>query len=295
MYAAQAAARATAVNNAFYVPATGGYYDTMQTHIVMPLSCGVVPKMPEEKVMAALERQFLANNSHVDVGLTGNYFLTRLLTGDTLDIDRPSEGYQRNDLMMALTNQTTAPGYGFFLSQGYTTWPEDWAAPKNGYEHEVSRCKAQQTESKGAGAISKMHGCYNAIGLWFVQGVAGITVDAAAPYVLTVRAGVDAGSLTWAKGQRAALGASGGVLSSWSLEGSGFAHNVTVPVGSIAKVMIPVASSINEVTESGKPVASATGVTVLGEGMASVVNRDQFVSFEVGSGEYLFASKWRRK
>ena len=25
--------------------------------------------------------------------------------------------------------------------------------------------------------VSKMHGCYNSIGLWFLQGVAGITVD----------------------------------------------------------------------------------------------------------------------
>jgi len=138
MYAAQAAARAAAVNKAFYVPATGAYYDTLQTHLVMPLSCGVVPKANEKQVMAALEAQFLRNNSHVDVGLTGNYFLTRLLTGDTLDIGRPSERYQRNDLMMALTNQTTAPGYGFFLAQGYTTWPEQWAAPKNGIHVDLS-------------------------------------------------------------------------------------------------------------------------------------------------------------
>ena len=123
--------------------------------------------------MAALEQQFLANKSHIDVGLTGNYFLTRLLTGDTLDIGRPSEGYQRNDLMMALTNQTTAPGYGFFLSQGYTTWPESWDAPKNGYQHELSRCEAAAAAAQAgdehaehSSAISKMHGCYNAIGTY---------------------------------------------------------------------------------------------------------------------------------
>jgi alpha-L-rhamnosidase len=173
MYITQAAARAAAINKAFYVPGTGGYYDTLQTHIVMPLSCGVVPKAQEEKVMAALEQQFLANKSHIDVGLTGNYFLTRLLTGDTLDIGRPSEGYQRNDLMMALTNQTTAPGYGFFLSQGYTTWPESWDAPKNGYQHELSRCEAAAAAAQAgdehaehSSAISKMHGCYNAIGTY---------------------------------------------------------------------------------------------------------------------------------
>jgi len=298
MYSAQADARAAAINKAFYVPTNGGYYDTLQTHLVMPLSCGVVPKDQEEKVMVALEQQFKANKSHIDVGLTGNYFLTRLLTGDTLDIGRPAETYQRNDLMMELTNQTTAPGYGWFLAQGYTTWPESWAAPKNGYEHELSRCKANEGQ-EGSHAISKMHGCYNAIGLWFLQGIAGITVDAAAPseggYALTIRAGIDAGTLTWAKGHRAALGGSGEVLSSWSLDSSsGFTHNVSIPVGSVAKVMIPVAASISEVTESGKPISVATGVVILSGGKLSMVNKQKFISIEVGSGDYLFKSSWQR-
>ena len=133
-----------------------------------------------------------------------------------------------------------------------------------------------------------------------MQGIAGITVDAAAPseggYALTVRAGIDAGTLTWAKGQRAALGSSGEVLSSWSLDSpSGFAHNVSIPVGSIAKVMIPVAGTISEVTESGKPIASAVDVVVLDGGKPTTVNKETFVSVEVGSGTYLFASKWQRR
>ena len=89
---------------------------------------------------------------------------------------------------------------------------------------------------------------------------------------------------------------SGEVLSSWPLDSpSGFAHNVSIPVGSIAKVMIPVAGTISEVTESGKPIASAVDVVVLDGGKPTTVNKETFVSVEVGSGTYLFASKWQRR
>lgn len=56
----------------------------------------------------------------------------------------------RNDLIFTYANQTTFPSYGYFLQLGYTTWPEQWnVVPGN----------------------SLMHGCFNAIGLWFVEGV----------------------------------------------------------------------------------------------------------------------------
>ena len=42
----------------------------------------------------------------------------------------------------------------------HTTWPERW---------DVDACCADR--------VSKMHGCYNAVGMWFVQGLAGIDVD----------------------------------------------------------------------------------------------------------------------
>ena len=79
-------------------------------------------------------------------------------------------------------------------------------------------------------------------------------------------------------------------------------HGKTSPIAARIRSRAPAQTardsgqaSINEVTESGKPVAFAAGVTVLVEGNVFVVNRDPFVSFEVGSGDYPFASKWRRK
>lgn len=114
------------------------------------------------KTLSNLDKQItVVNTGHLDTGLTGTYFMTKYLM---------EAG--RNDLVFTYANQTTFPSYGYFLAQGYTTWPESWQA--------------------GHG-VSKMHGCYNGIGLWFVEGVAGIRVHISDEYPVTIRAGVDAG------------------------------------------------------------------------------------------------------
>ena len=178
----------------------------------------------------------------------------------------------RNDLVFTFANQTTYPGYGHFLQQGYTTWPEQW-----------------NLNSK---SLSKMHGCFNGIGLWFVEGVAGIRVHASEDPPLTIRAGVDAGDITWAAGKRQAL--TGMAKSAWLLEPTGFTHNVTVPANGLAKVMIPSASGgAAELTESGKPLKQGQGaVRVLAEHV--VVHAISYVSLLVQSGDYCFGSAWTR-
>jgi alpha-L-rhamnosidase len=137
-----------------------------------------------------------------------------------------------------------------------------------------------------------MHGCFNGIGLWFIEGVAGVRVHASEDPPITIRAGVDAGDITWAKGHRAAP--CGQVASSWQLGGGlglgGFHHNVTVPGNARAKVAIP-ASSASEITEGGKPLAEAKGVTVVGD---ETVNQVHYVVLTVMSGEYKFSSNWTR-
>jgi hypothetical protein len=47
-----------------------------------------------------------------------------------------------------------------------------------------------------------MHGCYNGIGLWFIEGLAGIAVDASAEPPLSFRAAVEVTGITWASGSR---------------------------------------------------------------------------------------------
>ena len=173
-----------------------------------------------------------------------------------------------NHLKQPKITKSTKPN-NYYLSQGYTTWPEDWV---------------------GKPGVSKMHGCFNGIGLWFIEGVAGVRVHVSENPPITVRAGVDAGDITWAKGRRAAP--YGQVASSWQLGGGsdGFHHNVTVPGNAKAKVAIP-ASSASEITEGGRPLAEAKGVTVVGD---EIVNQVHYVVLTVMSGEYKFSSSWTR-
>lgn len=105
---------------------------------------------------------------------------------------------------------------------------------------------------------------------------------------LTIRAGVDAGDITWAKGHRAAL--HGEAVSSWVIGEDGFDHNVTIPPNAVAKVMIP-AKSVSDVSESGKALSAATGVTEHG---LELVNTISYAVLEVQSGEYRFRSGWKR-
>eukprot|EP00041_Stephanoeca_diplocostata_P025766 m.682414 g.682414 ORF g.682414 m.682414 type:complete len:931 (+) comp22819_c0_seq4:104-2896(+) len=255
-YGADAQKLATDINAAFGNRSSGVYLDTLQSHAVMPLATGVVPSDITEKTLSNLDNQItVVNTGHLDTGLTGTYFMTKYLM---------EAG--RNDLVFTYANQTTFPSYGYFLTQGYTTWPESWQA--------------------GHG-VSKMHGCYNGIGLWFVEGVAGIRVHYSDEFPVTIRAGVDAGDITHATGHRTAL--HGRAQSSWTCTSSGFAHNISIPGNGLAKVLIPSSSGPTGVREGGVPAASAPGVVVLG---TQTINKIPYAAFKVASGAYHFTSNW---
>jgi hypothetical protein len=257
-YEADATRIGAAVMKAYGNASTGVFLDTLQTHAVMPLASGLVPASVANKTWANLAEQITVTNSgHLDTGLTGTYFMTKVLMESG-----------RNDLVFLYANQTTFPSYGYFLQKGYTTWPEQWDV-KSG--------------------DSLMHGCFNGIGLWFVEGVAGIRVHASESPPLTIKAGVDAGDISWASGERKAL--HGTASSAWQLSGSQFRQQITIPPSGVAKVLIPSKSGAAGVTEGGKPVASAVGVKVIG---VEMVNKISYVVLEVASGTFSFVSDWSR-
>jgi alpha-L-rhamnosidase len=120
-YERAAGALAAAIHAAFFVADAAAYLDTRQTHLVMPLVAGVPPPAQRPRVLAALRREIAeAQAAHLDTGLHGTYFLTKLLT-DT------SAGFGGDDaLLSAVARETSPPGYGDLLAKGYTTWPEYW-------------------------------------------------------------------------------------------------------------------------------------------------------------------------
>jgi alpha-L-rhamnosidase len=259
-YRHQATVLASNINKAYFDHATHSYIDNLQTHLLMPLATGVVSKENINSVLVNLEKAIRETNGHLDTGLTGNYFMTKYFTE-----------IGRNDLMMGITNKTTFPSYGYFLKQGYTTWPEQW---------NVDTCCSQ--------GVSKMHGCYNAIGLWFLQGLVGINVDYSNRdgYHIIVRGGVDADvkQLSWAQGERGTP--NGIVLSSWLIRMGTFYHNITIPGNGRAKIYIP-SLNVSNVMENNQKLSS--DIKIIG---METVNKISYAVLGVGAGKYSFSSSW---
>ena len=92
----RAADKLAAAVNARFASSSGVYLDTLQTHSLMPLASGLVPAALENQTRGHLERQIMvADQGHLDTGLTGTYFLFKHL----MEIGR-------NDLLFTIANQT---------------------------------------------------------------------------------------------------------------------------------------------------------------------------------------------
>ena len=109
-------------------------------------------------------------------------------------------------------------------------------------------------------------------------------------YPVSIRAGVDAGDITHASGERTAF--AGLAKSAWNLSAAGFSHAVILPPNGVAaRVLIPSSNGAAGVKEGGGPVETAIGVTVLG---VETINKIEYVSLKVVAGSYAFTSSWTR-
>ena len=86
-------------------------------------------------------------NAHIAVGLVGVPVFTEWVTRE-----------RQSDLMATILRQEDYPGYLNMINHGATTTWESWGSER-----------------------SRVHNCYNGIGTWFYQALAGIRPDAAAP------------------------------------------------------------------------------------------------------------------
>jgi hypothetical protein len=125
---------------------------------------------------------------------------------------------------------------------------------------------------------SRNHFCLGAVGEWFYQSLAGI--NAASPGYKTVLIQPrPVGDLRWVNCSLQTP--YGKVTSNWRLVEQGLQMQVTVPPNTSAEVRIPTFGKPATITEGGRPVAEAEGVTHNG-------SEGGFEVFGVGSGEYHF-------
>ena len=278
-YQAKAQAIAGAINKRFFNPGTNCYLDTRQSHLLMPLLAGAVPPAAAKGVMDNLENAIVvAQKGHLDVGDPGIYYLTKYLTETG-----------RGDLVFSYANQKTYPGYGYFISKGLDTWPEDWQGVEYAAAKEsVNGLETGTGDSQWSPGSSIMHSCYPGIGAWFQEGLGGISLDPAEPgfqHFMLKPAVV--GDVTWVNASVPSV--YGTITSNWSIRSGVFDYSVTVPANCWATVYLPdpgvPGTAVYEGTtclwQGGAACGSVAGVTLKSAANGCPV-------WEVGSGTYHF-------
>lgn len=147
-YAARRQALNQHIHDAYYHSETQTYGTGSPLDMAYPMLVGAVPAELCDAVKARLlERQHTVYKDHIAVGLMGVPVFTQWVTENA-----------EADLMARLLRQTDYPGYLHMILNGATTTWEYWN-----------------------GERSRVHNCYNGVGTWFYQALAGIRPDPLVP------------------------------------------------------------------------------------------------------------------
>jgi len=238
----------TLIHARYFKPEEGFYDSGRQLDQALPLLVGIVPTELRQTVEKSLEEIIMVKNKgHLDTGMLGTLFLFESL-----------REMGRNDLAYTMATRTDFPGWGYLLSQGQTTFGEQWDT-----------------------YWSQIHACYLSPSSWMAKGLGGILLDEAKPafkHIIIKPAMV--GDLTWVKCHYDS--AHGRIVSNWTREGKLVTMNVIIPPNTTATVFVP-AVEADKVTESGHPASKALGVKFLRMEKGAAV-------YAVGSGRYSFQS-----
>ncbi len=140
-----------AIHRHFYHPETHTYANGTPLDMAYALLMDIPP---DSATAAAVKAQLIKDihgkyRDHVAFGLMGTPIFTEWCIRE-----------QQSDLMATLLRQPDYPGYLYMINQGASTTWESWGCGMPGKEDR-----------------SRVHNCYNGIGTWFYQAVAGIRPD----------------------------------------------------------------------------------------------------------------------
>jgi len=143
IYSERLAALRKNVHKHFFNADTKTYIDGRQLSMAFPLYTHVTPEHERDAVLARFVEEITKNKPYLDTGSPGLPILLKFIVEDV----------ERADLLYQCLARTEYPGYGFFLTNGETAWPEYW---------------------KIVGIASRIHTCYTSIAGYFIRGVGGI-------------------------------------------------------------------------------------------------------------------------
>ncbi|MDD3040601.1 alpha-L-rhamnosidase N-terminal domain-containing protein [Bacteroides sp.] len=209
-----------------------------------------VPEESYKDVVATLRQEIVEKyKNHLNTGIFGTQFFFETLSSNGL-----------NDLAYEVMNQSDFPSYGYWIAQGATTTWEQW----NGQD-------------------SRNHPMFGGGLTWFYRTLAGVNTDESNPGYrhLIIKPALPQ---KLSEVYYSNMTPFGKLVSEVRRNPTSLELNISIPVGSVATVYIPVNDSDSIITENGKPIASAAYVEMLGIG-------DGYCKVKVGQGNYRFLVK----
>lgn len=244
-FSTQADATRTAFNRRWLKD--GSYGNGQQAELAMPLYYGLVPEEQRSRVAAALAKRVEADGYTIKTGEIG---LKPLL------MSLADNGY--NDVVFAMSQQTTCPSYGYWVKQGYTTTPEYW----------------------NVGAFSQNHCMMDHIEEWLYSELGGIHNMGTAFDTLLLKPYIPSALTHFRATARSPYG---DIVSQWRRTTDGYAYEFCVPANSTATIVVPVPTG-QRLTEDGHEVEAGKN------GVKSVSYGDSTATLRVGSGHYLLTT-----
>ncbi len=192
----------TRIHETFFDATKNSYASGSQIDLIYPMLVNATPSSLVNAVEKTLHQSTAEQHKgHIATGLVGIAILTQWATQN-----------QETEFLYQMLKKRSYPGYLYMIDNGATLTWEEWD-----------------------GERSQLHNCYNAIGSWFIQALAGINPDEANPgYThIHIRPQMVDG-ITWVK---ASKDTPYGLLEvNWERKGKDLVMEVNVPVGSTATI-----------------------------------------------------------
>lgn len=244
-YSALAEKTRQAFYKRFYNETTGSYGKAGGN--IFALRMGV-PANQYQRVVEALKKDLAENKGHLDTGIFGTQFFFEVLTENGL-----------HDLAFEAMNKRDEPSYGHWLELGSTTTREQWSE-EGSHNHPMF----------GGGLV------------WYYRKLAGMSMDPDAPgYKHIIFKPQPVGDINFVKYFNSTVNGEAGIF--WKKDADQFFMQITVPVGSMASVYIPVKKG-QRVEENGKSASSSKYIKFLKE-------EGDYRIYTVVSGNYNFLVK----
>lgn len=251
-----------------YTDASGNLTQQSQTACLLALKLDLLPnRAATERTLKTLTDKIEANGNKLSTGFVGTAILNQTLSS-----------YGATSVAYNLLMQRDNPSWLYSIDQGATTIWERWDS---------------YTREKGFNTVvmnSFNHYSYGAVAEWLFTTVAGIDADPGNPgykHILLSpspdnRAQLPKGQkrMTWAK---ATYGSPyGDISSAWTVEGEGsVTYRFTIPANTTATLILPLPSANCKITESGRDVEKADGVS-------EFTKDGRQAMMELQSGKYVF-------